>query len=453
METMSQKLGAYASTLSFEELAPEVVHKAKALILDTIGCGFGGYGSEPAKIARELAATVTSTRPATIMCSGEKTSAELAAFANDVMMRYLDYNDGYITHGSGHPSDSIAALLAAGELTRTSGRELIVGTVVAYEVFCRICDAWDNKKIGIDHATVGAIASAAGAARLLGLTREQIVEAINLTVAGNVALNQTRAGRVSAWKACGYANANRNALFACDLAARGMTGPDEVFEGRDGFFNVVSRGTFELPPLGGAGRPFGIMQAHIKQFPLGNFSQTVVTAALQARSEGLDVDAVEQIHIRTGTKALRVMADGPDKWRPPNRETADHSIPYTAGVALRHGTIDAKYFGEDYLRDEQLLGLIARIECGVSEEADRRAAEMNLCELELVMRSGERKTTRIEYHRGHWRNPMSDAEIETKFRSLAGGMLERAQADALIGHVWKLDEAPDVASLIQLTIS
>jgi len=453
METMSQKLGAYASTLRFEELPPEVVHKAKALILDTLGCGFGGYDSEPAKIARELAATVTSTRPATIMCSGEKTSAELAAFANDVMMRYLDYNDGYITHGSGHPSDSIAALLAAGELTRTSGRELIVGTVVAYEVFCRICDAWDNKKIGIDHATVGAIASAAGAARLLGLTREQIVEAINLTVAGNVALNQTRAGRVSAWKACGYANANRNALFACDLAARGMTGPEEVFEGRDGFFNVVSRGTFELPPLGGAGRPFGIMQAHIKQFPLGNFSQTVVTAALQARSEGLDVDAVEQIHIRTGTKALRVMADGPDKWRPPNRETADHSIPYTAGVALRHGTIDAKYFGEDYLRDEQLLGLIARIECGVSEEADRRAAEMNLCELELVMRSGERKTTRIEYHRGHWRNPMSDAEIETKFRSLAGGMLERAQADALIGHVWKLDEAPDVASLIQLTIS
>ena len=165
-----------------------------------------------------------------------------------------------------------------------------------------------------------------------------------------------------------------------------------------------------------------------------------------------DVAAVQEIHIRTGTKALKVMADGPDKWRPPNRETADHSIPYTAGVALRYGTIDAKYFGDDYLRDEQLLGLIARIKCSVSEEADQRAAEMNLCELEIVMRSGERKTTRIEYHRGHWRNPMSDAEIETKFRSLAGGMLGRERADALIDHIWKLDESSAVGRLIQLTI-
>ncbi len=451
MTTLAETLGAYAATLKYEELPPEVVHKTKCLMLDTIGCAFGGYESEPAKIARDIAATITSSKPATILCSGQKTSADLAAFANDVMMRYLDFNDGYITHGSGHPSDSIGALLPAAELARRDGRELIIGTVVAYEVFCRICDAWDNKKNGIDHATIGAIASAAGAGRVYGLTREQIVEAISLTVAGNVALNQTRVGRISKWKACGYANANRNALFAIELAAHGMTGPPQVFEGRDGFFNVVSKGAFELPPLGGGGRPFGIMHAHIKQFPLGNFSQTVVNAALEARALVGDVHEIESVHIRTTQNGLNIMADSPEKWRPPNRETADHSIPFTAGVALLYGTIDLKYFEERYLRDEELLGMIGRIKCSASEEANRRSAEMNLCELDVVTRSGERKALRVEYHRGHWRNPMSDAEMETKFRLLVADMLPRPRVDALIAQLWKLEDLSDAGRLIAMT--
>ncbi|MGZ5115965.1 MAG: MmgE/PrpD family protein [Burkholderiales bacterium] len=451
MQTIAEMLGAYASSLKYEDLPAEVVHKANCLILDTVGCAFGGYESEPSKIARDMAATITSSKPATILCSGQKTSADLAAFANDVMIRYLDFNDGYITQGSGHPSDSIAALLSAAELARGSGRELIVGTVIAYEVFCRICDAWDNKKVGVDHATVGAIASVSGAARLYGLTQDQIVEAINLTVAGNVALNQTRVGRISKWKACGYANANRNALFAVELAARGMTGPPQVFEGRDGFFNVVSRGPFELPPFGGNGRPFGIMHAHIKQFPLGNFSQTVVNAALEARALVGDVHNIEAVHIRTTQNGLSIMADSPEKWRPPNRETADHSIPFTAGVALLYGTIDLKYFDERYLNDEELLGIISRIKCSASEEANRRSTEMNLCELDVVTRSGERKSIRVEYHRGHWRNPMSDAEMETKFRSLVAGMLSKARVDALVEQLWKLEDLREVAKLIQMT--
>lgn len=260
MQTIAERLGAYASTLTYEDLPAEVIRQVKRFIIDTLGCGFGGYSSETARIARDLAGSISSSQPATILFTGQKTSADLAAFANDVMIRYLDFNDGYITKGSGHPSDSIAALLSAAEVAHSGGRELIVATALSYEVFCRICDVWDNKRRGIDHATIGGIASTVGAARLLGLTQQQIIEAINLVVAANVALNQTRAGHVSKWKACGYANANRNAIFAAQIAARGMTGPSRVFEGRDGFFNVVSQQPFELAPFGGQGQPFRIMQ-------------------------------------------------------------------------------------------------------------------------------------------------------------------------------------------------
>ena len=452
MQTVAENLGAYAATLKYQDIPANVVHQAKRTIMDTLGCAFGGYDSEPARIARELAALVTSSRPATVLCSGQKTSAELATFANDVMIRYLDFNDGYVSVGGGHPSDSIAALLAAAEMAHAGGRDLIVATVLAYEVYCRFADAWNDYSRGIDHVTMGGVASLVGAARLLGLTQQQIIEAINIMVAGNIALNQTRIGNVSQWKACAYANANRNALFAVQLAARGMTGPSPIFEGRNGFFKIVSGEPFELAPFGGGSRPFGIMKTHLKQFPLCNDAQTVVPAALEARALVKDVRDITEVQIRVRQKALDFMADDPEKWRPRNRETADHSIPYTTAVALTYGTVDHSYFGERYLRDPEMLDLVGRIKCSVSEEANRREREMKLCELDVVLRSGERKSVRVEYWRGHWRNPMSDAEIEQKFRLLAADMLPVARADALLRQLWQLEALPEVGTLIQMTV-
>ena len=453
LPTISEKLGAYAATLKYKDLPAKVIHQAKRTIIDTLGCAFGGYASEPSRIAQGLAATVRGDQKATILFSGRTTSVDLAAFTNDIMVRYLDYNDGYISgKGSGHPSDSIAALLAATEMARAGGRDLILATVICYEIFCRLSDAWDNKPIGIDHVTTGGVASVAGVARLLGLTQQQINHAISLTVAMNIALNQTRRGTVSYWKGCAYGNANRNAIFAAQLAARGMTGPSQVYEGREGFFNVVSRRSFELAPFGGGGRPFRIMRTHFKYFPLGNYSQTVVTAALEARAAVGNIDDIAEVHVRTAQRALQVMAGDPEKWRTRTRETADHSMPYNTALALMYGVIDQSYFDEKYfLHDKKLLDLVRRVKCSVSEEANRRVSEFNLCELDVVLRSGERKSFRVEYHRGHWRNPMSDAEVEKKFRSLASGMMPDAKVDALLEELWKLEDLPEVGRLMRMT--
>ena len=145
---------------------------------------------------------------------------------------------------------------------------------------------------------------------------------------------------------------------------------------------------------------------------------------------------------------------GPEKRRPRNRETADHSMFYTAAVALMYGTIDESYFEErHFLHNAQLLELADRIECTSSEEADLRVAEFNLCELDVVMRSGERKSTRVEYHRGDWHNPMSDQEISNKFNSLATHALSPSRADALLAQLWKVEKLDDVGTLVQMTKS
>src|SRR5918999_1015831 len=264
MTNLVHQLSRYAAGLQYNALPPEVVHQAKRLIVDTVGCALGGYWSEPARIARDLAATVRSSEPVSVIGSGERTSVDLATFANGVMIRFLDFNDGYTSTGeSGHPSDSIAAVLSSAEIMQRSGKDVITATVLAYEVFCRICDAVDLKPLGFDHVTVGGIASTAAAARLLGLEEREIAQALNLGIAANVALYQTRIGHVSMWKGCAYANASRNAVFAAMLAARGMTGPTPIFEGVGGYFKAVTRRPFDFPAPGGAGHPYKIMECSI----------------------------------------------------------------------------------------------------------------------------------------------------------------------------------------------
>lgn len=450
--TLAEHLGAWAADLRYEDLPPQVVHAAKRMIVDTLGCAIGGYDSEPSRIALDHAATVISTQPASVLCTGLQTSPELAVFANGVMIRYLDYNDGYIGREAGHPSDSIAALLTAAEIGKADGRELIVATVIAYEMFCRMCDIVNFKPMGFDHTTIGAMASVLGAARLMGLDRDQIATALSITVAANVALYQTRIGNVSMWKGCAYANASRNAIFFAQMAKRGMTGPSPVFEGRGGYFVAVTRQPFELAPFGGRGQPeFRIMDCLIKRYPLGQYSQSVVHAALEARSKVKNVDDIAEIHVRTLHTAVEMMAGDPDKWTPANRETADHSMPYTAGVALKYGSVDLPYFEDPYLHDPALLALVAKIRCTVSEEANRREPEAMLCDMDIVMKDGRREAIRVEYHRGHPKNPMSDAEIEEKFRSLAGTQISADQADSLLHLLWNLEQLDDMQSLFALT--
>jgi 2-methylcitrate dehydratase len=448
---VAETLARYATSLKYEDLPVEVVRETKRYMIDSIGCGLGGFGADASQIANRLAAGVSAVHGATVICSGVKTSPDLAAFANGVMIRYLDFNDGYISRGAGHPSDTIAALLATAEATGSSGRDLIAGTVLTYEVFCRVCDVFDNRAVGIDYAAIVGLAATVGAGRMLGLRSQQIVHAIGIFVAGGVALNQTRVGTLSNWKAGAAAEAGRKAIFAVQLAQAGMTGPDQVFEGPDGFFNRINRKPFTLPKLGGGVEPFGIMHCFTKRFMLGQFAQTVAQAAVEARSFFADVDEIEEVNIRVSRKAIQVMADSPDKWRPQTHETADHSMPYAAAVALMYGTVEEQHYEDPYLHDQRLLDLVGRVRCLPFDEADRVEQEMNPCDLEILLKSGQHKNVRVEYHRGHWKNPMTDSEVEEKFRALARRQLSAKQTENLLDQLWALDRLPKAGEFIATT--
>src|SRR5690242_9586977 len=160
-----------------------------------------GYLEEPCKIARAIATESTGRPGATVLGTQHRAPPELAAFANGTMVHSQDYMDTYLSKEACHPSDNISAILAIAEHEGASGKDVILGTVLAYEVMCRLCDAAGIRERGWDHVSYGVVSGALGVARVLGLQRQETKEAIALAVAPNAALRQTRVGEISMWKA------------------------------------------------------------------------------------------------------------------------------------------------------------------------------------------------------------------------------------------------------------
>jgi 2-methylcitrate dehydratase len=119
-------------------------------------------------------------------------------------------------------------------------------------------------------------------------------------------------------------------------------------------------------------------------------------------------------------------------------------------VALKYGTVESKHFDAEYWRDPRLLELVAKVKVSVSDEANQRAPEAMLSVVEVVTGSGARATASVPYHRGHWKNPMTDQEIEAKFRSLARDLLAPAQTDALLERLWNIEQVKDIGEIVNM---
>ena len=146
MDRTTEMLASYACRLSYEDLGPKTVHQVKRTLVDTLGCAIGGFVSEPAKIARRMASSVTSTTPARVLGTNDYTSPDMAGFTNGVMVRYLDCNDSYFSPGGGHPSDMIPAVLAVADPMVADGRTVVTSIALAYEVFCRLSDEGGGRR-------------------------------------------------------------------------------------------------------------------------------------------------------------------------------------------------------------------------------------------------------------------------------------------------------------------
>jgi 2-methylcitrate dehydratase len=449
MDRTTEKLARYVTALRYEDLTPSAVHMTKKLLIDAIACALGGYHSEPSAIARRLAAETSSTRPARIIGSAARTSMEAATFANSVALRYLDFNDTYTSIGEGHPSDAIPAVLAVADAYRLEGKATLLAMAAAYEVYNALCDATSLRDKGWDHGYFVVFAAAVGAGKLLGLDLERMGNAISLASAPNVPTRQTRSGELSMWKGCACAASARAGVFAALLAKEGMSAPTEAFEGRHGVFDQVTR-PFELPPLGGDGRGFGIERTGIKFFPTEYHSQIPLGLILELR-EKVAPENVDRVHVETYNLAYSEIGSEPQKWDPKTRETADHSLPYMLAAALADGSISVATFDEARIRDPGLRPLMNRITVSENTQFTQAFPRAMMNRIEIVAKSGERHVAEGRYPKGHLENPMTNAEVESKYRALCRGLLPEERIEALLEALWDLERQPELGTVLELT--
>ncbi len=455
MDIVVDAIADYAMALTYDALPAPVIERAKHLIVDAFGCALGAAASPPARMAAALAANVQAKTPATLMVSGIRTSPDLAAFANGSLIRYLDYNDTYTGRGTVHPSDMLAPALAAAECAGGDGRALILGTVLGYEVLCNMADNGamqrNGEASGWDQATYGVISAATVAAKLMGLTRTQTAHAISLAISSHMAMIQIRHGQISHWKGCALANASRNGMFCAQLAAQGMTGPGEIFEGRHGFFKTTEC-VFELLPFGGAGNEFRIMTARVKPFPAGYFSQSAIEAVQELRAQVPDVANVKAIRLETFPSAVRIMGSE-ERWRPETRESADHSLPFVMAMALLEGDLKVRHYDDACYRNADVRAVMAKISVAVGAESVRAWPAVPLNVLHIELEDGRTLTTRVAHHLGHYSRPMTQAQQDAKFRAMAqeSAGLSSAQTGHLLDRLRALETEADLTALIRLT--
>ena len=453
MTPLAERLASYSVSLRYESLTSEAIHETKRRVIDSFATAVGAMPSSAFAVARKCAGRV-SGNPGASLIGGGSSSIEWATFVNGLLIRYLDFNDTYLSLEPAHPSDNLAAVFSVGEAYHRSGKDLITAAVLAYEMQCRFCDAASLRKHGVDHVTYGAISSAIAAAKLMNLTEQQTTHAIGIAGVCNTALRQTRSGELSDWKGCAFANAARNGVFAALLAADGLSGPAPIFEGDLGFFKLVTKQAFDLPALGGEASNtdgFMINKTYIKFWPAEYHSQSAIDAALQLRSElNGNLSGVEEIRIETFEASYNIIGKYPQAWAPRTRETADHSLPYCTAAALYDGDVNLETFDEARFTDPALVAFTAKVEVLHDATLDARYPNGIPNRITLTLKDGRRLVKEVEFPRGHAHNPMSDAEVEAKFRRVVEPKYGGQRASEMLARCWEFEKLTSVTDLIRL---
>ena len=275
--SLVESISRFVEKSDFNDLSEKVIHEAKRRIIDSIGVALASANSPPARAARKM---LPHFRGSAMLIGGGSASPDAAAFYNTLLIRYLDFNDTYLSREPLHPSDMIGALLAVGSMEGSSCRELLLSIAVGYEIGTRLCDAASLRSKGYDHVNYLEIATAAALSKLLHFDSRQTVNTISMSLVPNVALRESRVGDLSMWKAGAAADASRNSAFAAVATKKGFTSPSRPISGQLGFIRIVCN-DLDISRFDRLGKPKGILRTYIKKYPVEYHAQSAVDMSVR----------------------------------------------------------------------------------------------------------------------------------------------------------------------------
>ena len=349
---------------------------ARNCLIDTLGCGLEAL-SYPA--CTKLMGPIV---PGTVVPNGAKvpgTQFQLdpvqAAFNIGAMIRWLDFNDTWLAAEWGHPSDNLGGILATADwLSRNAVaagkapltmKDVLIGMVKAHEIQGVIALENSFNQVGLDHVLLVKLASTAVVGQLLGLTRDELINAVSLAFVDGHALRTYRhAPNTGSRKSWAAGDATSRAVRLALIAKTGEMGYPSVLTAKTwGFYDVLFKGrAFRFQ------RPYGsyVMENVLFKisFPAEFHAQTAVEAAMTVhealRTAGKNVEDITKITIRTHEAALRII----DKQGPlSNPADRDHCIQYMVAVPLIFGRLTAADYEDELAQDARIDALRDKMEC------------------------------------------------------------------------------------------
>ena len=446
--TEAQRLAQFAADIAFDKLPASTVAAVKRLVLDTLGCALGAIDGEPAKIAEAIAPSIApGERGATIIGSGRRTTASGAAFVNGTQVRFLDFLDVYFTKDVCHPSENIPPAMACVEEVGGSGRNLIEAIVVGYEAEARLCDVIAFPAINMHPASAAGFVVPLVAGKAWRQSAAVMAHGCVLGGARHMTLNSLLAGDLSMAKALAYSLSGAEAITAARLAGKGYTGPLASLEW---VFEKVAKaqpGSITLPLELSDWR---CERASLKRYPIQYALQAPVEAAIElhAKLKGR-MDQITGIVATMRPAQLSNIAD-PSKFRPANRETADHSLPACVAMALADGKLTDQQFEHGRFRDVDIVALLGKTKAVGSEDLNQRFPKGRPAVIEVELADGTRHRAEVEVPLGDATRPFDDKAVAEKFLELAEPAIGSSGARMATDVVERLDTLATIEPLIQV---
>ena len=461
--TVLREISRFAAGVRDGDVEPDVLRDARRRVTDIIGIALAASGMEPARVVGEVVESWGGEQQASAIGRSSRYPAAGAALLNGTLAHALDFDDTHLPSVL-HPSAAVVpAALAAAEGSGASGRDLLAAVAAGDELVVRVGMAGYDPDLGNSiffekglHATsiAGTMGAALASAMVYGLEEEEIGHALAISASmGAGIIEANRTGGTVKRVHCGWAA--HAGITASELAARGLTGPPTVFEGRFGFLRAYLDDSADVGALTrGLGEEWELTRTFFKPYPANHFTHAGIDAAISLREEGLDIEEVEEIDLGVAAAVLRTIAQPEEeKARPESGYAAQFSGPFTVATALAGGGglgVSLDDFTDEAVKDPVKLDLASRVRCVADAECDRIFPNQFPAVLRVRLKSGEAREVRISHNRGGPENPLSDEELEVKFRANAGRVLQGERVEKLRSALEALEGSETVEDLMRI---
>jgi 2-methylcitrate dehydratase PrpD len=426
------------------DIPEKVRHEAARSFLNWMGCAVGACRHET--IDRALAALVEFSGPpqATVLGRGERVDAMLAALLNGTSSHVFDFDDTHLKTVI-HPSGPVAsAILALAEKAPMKGEDFLHAFILGVETECRIGNSVYPAHYDVGWhitGTAGVFGAAAAAGRLLGLTEQQMVWALGIAATQSSGLREMF-GTMA--KPMHPGNAARNGLLAALLAARDFTSSNQGIEAPRGFAHVLSTEFKPEEITRKLGETWEIALNTYKPFACGIVEHPIIDGCIQLRNEHkIKAEDIESISLKVHPLVLELTG----KKTPQTGLEGKFSVYHSAAVALIHGAAGEAQYGDAVVSDTRITSLRDK----VSAVVDRSMHE-DQTHISIKLKNGKMLEQHVEHAVGSLDKPMSDADLEGKFRGLTDPILSRSETDRLIGLCWEVGKLKDAGEVARASV-